>query len=299
MVSMRDTTSPPAFQPLQTRLQDAVDGPYPFTAHTKLGAQYLPDACVFPLQTSAACVTGVGATKIAQSGVNWRATDPFIVYTWLDCPLVGSDPDEVRERIRVAHEHGAPTVVETVFWTGGDFNVSQHLAEDTPITEVSGGSIVTLQTGATTITGTYDVVEAVGVLEETMASCYGGTPLIHVPRGATAHLVNSQIVREQGPKLVTVGNKSVVIPAPGYKRTGPDGAQAPAGHAWFYATGAVKMWKSSLEFYTRDVREFLKRDTNDVVLVAEQRFMLGWDCCHYAILVKLGGVISGAVASPS
>lgn len=299
MVSQRDWTSPPTFKPLQGRLQDAVDGPFPFTNHLKLGAQYTPDVCTFPLQTTTACLTGNGSAKTSQAGQLNRATDSFVVYTWLDCPLVGSDPNELRERTRRAHEHGAPTVAETVFWTGGDFNVSQHLAEDTPITESVGGSTVSLQTAATTITGTYDVVEAIGVLEQSMADCYGGTPMIHVPRGAVAHLNSYMLVKEQGPNLVTVGNRSIVVAAPGYRRTGPDGSQAPAGHAWFYATGQVKMWRGEVDFFARDVREFLKRDTNDTVLVAEQRFMFGWDCCHFALLVKLGGIVSGAVASPS
>lgn len=299
MVSQRDWWTPPTFQPLQRRLRDAVDGPYPFTGHTKLGAQYNPDVCSMPLQTSAACISGIGATKTSSAGANWRATDPFIVYTWLDCPLVGSNEAELRQRTKAAHDNNAPTVVETVFWTGGTFNTSQHLAEDTAITEVVGGSSVVLQTAATTITGTYDVVEAIGVLEQAMADCYGGTPMIHVPRGATAHLTSNHLVKEAGARLLTEGNGSIVVAAPGYRRTGPDGAVAAAGHAWFYATGQVKMNQSELIFQARDVREFLKRDTNDTVLVAEQRFMLGWDCCHFAVLVKLGGVISGAVASPS
>ena len=299
MVSQRDWWTPPAFQPLQRRLRDAVDGPFPFTGHTKLGAQYNPDVCSMPLQTSAACISGIGATKTSSAGANWRATDPFIVYTWLDCPLVGSNEAELRQRTQAAHDNNAPTVVETVFWTGGTFNTSQHLAEDTAITEVVGGSSVVLQTAATTITGTYDVVEAIGVLEQAMADCYGGTPMIHVPRGATAHLTSNHMVKEAGARLVTVGNGSIVVAAPCYRRTGPDGVAAAAGHAWFYATGQVKMAQSEVMFQARDVREFLKRDTNDTVLVAEQRFMLGWDCCHFALLVKLGGTISGAVGSPS
>lgn len=298
MVSQRDFTSPPAFQPLQGRLRDAVDGPYPFTGHSKLGAMYNPDVCSLPLQTSAACISGIGAAKTAHAGANWRATDPFIVYTWLDCPLVGSNEEELKQRTKAAHENNAPTLAETVFWTGGDFNTSQHLAEDTAITETVGGSVVTLQTGAITVTGTYDIVEAIGVLEQSMADCYGGTPLIHVPRGAMAHLNSAYLVKEAGARILTIGNRSIVVAAPGYKRTGPDGTLAPLGHAWFYATGSVKMWQSEIMWQSRDVREFLKRDTNDTVLIAEQRFMFGWDCCHFAVLVKLGGIISGGVASP-
>lgn len=297
MVSQRDWTTPPNFTPLQYRLADAVDGPHPFTGHTRLGAQYSPDSCNLPLETSAACITGVGALKTANMSPVNRATDPFVVYTWFDCALVGSNEAELRRRTETAHRNNAPTVVERVFWSGGTFNTSQHLAEDTAITETVGGSVVTLQTAATVITGTYDVVEALGLLEEAMAGCYGGTPLIHVPRRATAHLATNMLIKEKGQRLATIGNNSIVVPAPGYLRTGPDGVAAGAGEAWFYATGSVKMWQSDIMWSARDVRELLGRATNDTVLLAEQRFMFGWDCCHFAIKVNLGGIVTGAVNS--
>lgn len=130
-----------------------------------------------------------------------------------------------------------------------------------------------------------------------MAGCYGGTPLIHVPRAATAHLAANYLIKEKGPQLRTIGNNSIIVPAPGYQRTGPDGTLPAAGNAWFYATGSVAMWRSEVEWQARDVREFLGRSINDTVLIAEQWFMLGWDCCHFAIQVRLGGTITGSVAS--
>ena len=65
-------------------------------------------------------------------------------------------------------------------------------------------------------------------------------------------------------------------------------AAAPATNtAWIYATGTVKMWRSEVEFIARDAGELLRRNTNETFLIAEQWFMLGWDCCHFAILVDL------------
>jgi hypothetical protein len=295
MVSQRDWVSPPVFQPLQYRLADVVDGPHPYRGHQKLGVQFTPEACTLPLQTSTACLTGIGSAKQTTGSIPNRAADSFAVYTWLDCSPVGVE-DGVNGLIRrtlEAHNRNAPTIVERVFWTGGDFNTSQHLAEDTAITEVVGGSTVNLQTAATVlVTGSVDVVEAIGRLEQAMAECYGGTPLIHVPRGATAHLAANHLVTAKGSRLVTT-NGSIVVPAPGYTGSSPAGVAPAAGVYWFYATGSVKLLQSEPTPIAASPREFITRSVNDATYIIEQRFTLAWDCCHFAVPVSLGGTISG------
>lgn len=297
MVSLRDWADPPVFTPLPYRLADAVDGPHPFAGHQKLGLMFTPDACALPLETTTACVSGIGSAKTTTGSVPSRGADTFAVYTWLDCTLAGVGEAELRRRTEAAHRNNAQYVVERTFWTGGTFSTAQHLAEDTPITEVVGGSTVNLQTAASVVvTGAVDVVEALGRLEQAMADCYGGVPFIHVPRGVTAHLVANNLVDAKGPRLVTK-NGSIVVPAPGYPGTSPAGAAPAAGTTWLYATGSVKMWQSELLWQARDARELLGRTLNDSVLILEQRFALAWDCCHFAIPVSLGGVITGTFNS--
>lgn len=254
---------------------------------------YTPDDCSLPLETTTDCVSGIGAAKEATGSIETRGADSFAVYTWLDCGLVSVGEDELKTRTLAAHENNAQTVVERVFWTGGTFNTVQHLAEDTAITETVGGSTVNLQTAATVlVTGAVDVVEAIGRLEQAMAECYGGTPLIHVPRGVTSHLAAHHQVTARGPRLLTA-NGSVVVPAPGYPGTSPAGVTPTAGTTWLYATGSVKMLQSKVQFTARDARELLGREINNTVLIAEQWFSLMWDCCHFAIPVSLGGVVTG------
>lgn len=294
MVSQRDWVTPPKFTPLPYRLVDAVDGPHPFTGHQKLGVQFTPEACTLPLETSTACITGLGAEKDATGSIPTRAADSFAVYTWLDCSLVGLGEAELRRRTEVAHRNNAQTVVERIFWTGGDRPTSQYLASDDVNTEVVGGSTVNLQSAATVIvTGAVDVVEGISRLEQAMAGCYGGVPLIHAPRGVTAHLATNHLLTNRGPNLITP-NGSIFVPAPGYPGTSPAGATPTAGTTWLYATGSVKMLQSDIFFTAGSAAELLGRGTNDTVLIAEQRFSLFWDCCHFAIPVSLGGVITGA-----
>lgn len=298
MVSQRDWATPPVFNPLPYRLADAVDGPHPFIGHQKQGILFSPNDCSFPLETSTVCITGIGAEKAATGSIQNRATDTFAVYTWVDCGLAGVGETELRRRTEAAHLNNAQYVVERVFWTGGDFSTSQHLAEDTAITETVGGSTVSLQTAASVIvTGAVDVVEGVSRLEQAMADCYGGTPLIHVPRGVTAHLSAQHLLSEKTTKNLQTRNGSIVVPAPGYPGTSPAGAAPAAGTTWLYATGSVKLWQSELMWQARDARELLGRTINDTVLIVEQRFALGWDCCHFAIPISLGGIVSGTFNS--
>ena len=37
----------------------------------------------------------------------------------------------------------------------------------------------------------------------------------------------------------------------------------------------------------------------DVVYIAERTYVMGWDCCLYAIPITTGGIVSGATLSPS
>lgn len=260
---------------------------------------FAPDSCTLPLETTTVCTTGIGALKEATGDIPNRATDTFVVYTWIPCGLVGVGESELRRRTLAAHNNNAQYVVERTFWTGGAFATSQHLAEDVPITEVVGGASVSLQTAATVlVTGAaVDVVEGVSRLEQAMADCYGGVPLIHTPRGVTPHLVTNHLVKETGKFIKTVGNNSIVVPGPGYPGTSPAGVVPTAGTTWLYATGSVKMWQSEPMWMTRDAREFLGRSINDTVMIVEQRFALAWDCCHFAIPVSLGGVITGTYNS--
>lgn len=298
MVSLRDWATPPAFTPLQYRLVDAVDGPHSYVGHQKLGLMFSPDSCTLPLETTTVCVSGVGELKQATGDVVNRGADSFAVYTWIPCGLVGIGEAALRRRTLAAHQNNVQYVVERTFWTGGNASTSQHLAEDTPITEVVGGSTVNLQTAATVlVTGAVDVVEGIARLEQAMADCYGGTPLIHVPRGVTAHLSANMLIRETGKLIKTIGNGSIVVPGPGYPGTSPAGVAPAAGTAWLYATGSVKMWQSEPIWMARDARELLYRPTNDSVLILEQRFTLAWDCCHFAIPVSLGGIVTGTFNS--
>lgn len=298
MVSQKDWASPPTFTPALYRLRDAVSEVQQFTGHQKLGVIYESDVCVRPIETTTQCLTGTGTAKTASEGANFRGATPFAVYTWLDCGLVGTGEAKLKADTLRAHNNNVQSTVEQVFWSGGLYNTYPHLAyTGAAVTEISGGSTVTLQTSATVpVTGTYDIVEAVALLEYYMGQCYGGRPLLHMSRIGLEHMAANHLLVEKNGKLSTMGG-SIVVGAPGYLRSGPNGVEPTNNGFWIYATGAVKWWQSDVSWMARDAKEFLARSDNDTVLIAEQWFALGWDCCHYAIQVSSGGVITGTPAS--
>lgn len=275
-----------------------VDGPHPFTGHQKLGLMFSPDDCSVPVEVSTTCVTGFGPEKEPTGEIPWRGVNPFVVMSWIDCSMVGTPYEQLRDRTQRAHVNNVQTRVEETFWTGGAYTTYPHLAYDgVEITEVAGGNVVVLQTAATIVTaGVYDVVEGVGLLEEAMGDCYSGTPILHMTQDVIAHLDYAHLIEVKNGKIVTK-NGSLVAAAPGYAGTSPAGATPTPGTTWIYATGSVKLWQSEINFTARDAREVLQRDINGTVLVAEQWFGLGWDCCHFAINVSLGGLITGTRAS--
>lgn len=291
--NQRDFATGPAFTPLPYSLLDTVP-PVAFTGHQKKGVMYQVDACSVPNQyTEVGCSNDPGAPKEASTSVLWRATDPFVVYSWLPCTYVGEPPDKLKADTLAAHENNVKRRVGEIFWTGGDDGTnSQRLAADTEetISVVPLGLEVVLQTAATVVTGggVLDVPTAIGQLEQEMAQCYGGTPYIHVPHGFIAEMSAAHLLADepdsQGRLRTRAG--SIVIGYAGTVLPGPDGTAPGVNQAWIYATGALKTWQSGVKWLARNPAEALSRSTNATVLIAEQWFMVGWDCCHFAALVS-------------
>jgi hypothetical protein len=127
----------------------------------------------------------------------------------------------------------------------------------------------------------------IAALEQAMATCYGGRPFIHVPRETLAYASNAHLLTDRNGRLYT-DSGSIVVPGAGYTGTGPDGSGGlPGTTVWFYATGKVKAWSSAIDFTQQTVAEAVYRPTNRSVIIAKQWWMLGWDCCHFAVQVDL------------
>jgi hypothetical protein len=270
--------------------------------HWRNGVEFQPQFCGTALTTAAVCVTG-GATKPAVAdGLTTRGATPFAVHAWLNCSPIGYSADEWRRLTVAALVNNEAAAVEAVFTSGvvpGD-TVYPHLAANTAVNDSAGvGQVVNLQTAATVVvTGAgVDVVEGVGLLEEAMGGCYGGVPTLHVPRRAAATLAARGLLVEEGNRLRTKTG-SLVAAGTGYTGPAPDGSALAPGVRWMYATGAVKVWRSTVELTGSNPADWIGRARNDQVLVAERVYVIGWDCCLFAVPVQFGGDVTGVVGTP-
>jgi hypothetical protein len=318
VVSIRRPAQPPAFTPapygLLSVAQPADDAAEP---HWRNGVEFQPLYCgpannTVPANCSDMEVRltfGLGEKNASYQKYpldeRWppRGADPFAVYGWLDCPPAGYSPDEWRALTTSALLNNEQAAVEATFWTGltpaGPGSLYPHLAANTEVVEGVAGvnEQVLVQTAATVlVTGAVDVVEAMGRLEGAMAGCYGGTPTVHVPRRSVAHMDAWGLVVRDGDRLRSKAG-SLVAAGLGYPGTGPDGQQPADPVVWWYATGAVKYWRGPVEYTGRNPAEWVGRATNDQVLIAERAWVLGWDCCHFAVPVYLGGDITGTTST--
>lgn len=305
MVAIRKLVDPPAFNPAQFGLLSVAEiNPDTSDQHWRNGVQFQPQFCGTALSTAAVCVTGGISKPQVADGLITRGADPFAVQAWLNCSPIGYTADTWRKATVAALLNNERVAVEQVFATGivtGSGPIYPHLAANTAVDDVTGiGQVVNLQTAAqVAVTGAgVDIIEGVGLLEGAVAACYGGTPVLHVPVRAVAAMAAWGLVIRDGPQLRTPAG-SLVAAGAGYAGIAPDGTTPAAGTAWLYATGAVKVWRSTVELTGSNPADWVGRARNDQVLVAERTYVIGWDCCHIGVPVIFGGDVTGTVGTAS
>lgn len=202
---------------------------------------------------------------------------PFIIGEGIECSTMGTGHDltawnnEARAAldrvrwVRIAHE----------LWTGAKSTRHQRLADQT----------------ATVLSATpVSVVEAIGALEDAMASSQAGGPdLLHFPRKAVAYLGDAGQLVDGTPtsgRLYT-HNGSLIVADRGYPGTGPHGEQPTAETVWAYATGPIAARLGPVTNRATELAESINPETNDQLVLAEQQVAVGWLCTTYAIPVAL------------
>lgn len=299
MASPRVLIDPPAFTPAAYGLLAvAQDRTATMPAHWEAGITWQP-LCAEAGVTFDEClvVTGVGAipepaAKAATFEGVRRGATPFTVYARKDCSAPTWWTDAEAETAEGLTE-GEAWQVERAFWTGAAGGrtgvVHPHLAANASLIDDSD----TLQTAATvTVAAAVDLVEGLGRLEAALADCYQGVGVIHIPAVLGPQLAHDMLAIPRGGKLLTP-NGNLIALGRGYPGTSP-AAVATTGTAWIYATGAVFYARSPLRPVTPT--EALDRDDNTLAQLAERTYVLGWDCCHLAAAISIGGEAGGVYA---
>jgi hypothetical protein len=240
-------------------------------------------------------VTGTGGPppppppKTNNIDKQFRGATPFTTYVEFDCAPVGNE-DAMKQTLD-ALSHVESWQAERALWTGVSGQqevVFPHLAGNT---ELLDSQNIILQTAAVVVTGSVTalhVVEALGALEGRLADCSNGVGIIHIPQFALPIFDAYGLVRTNGPTLKTLNGNKVVVGA-GYPGTSPSGAAPAAGTSWVYATGPIFEYRGEIKTFRPD--EMIDRGTNTMRMIAERTYVLGWDCCHIAALVKLSTTV--------
>jgi hypothetical protein len=303
-----------AFSPLPYGLLSVVELIDDGDPHWQHGIEWQEDVCDVPfVVTGAPCGQSITKAPVV-TGIGGRAAQPFAVVAWVPCAPIGQGENiqRIRDRTERVLTNGESRAVENVFWSGtaagtgatpspgstaGSGTVYPHLAANAVVEGQAQGAFgLELQSAATVVTSgaPVDIVEGVAALEAALGSCYGGQGVIHVPAAAVAHLVAWNQVERQGTTLRTKLGHKVAVYASG-NRQGPDGTNPAGGQGWIYATGAVFGRRSPIRQRGRTAGEVIGRADNTTVYVVERTYVIGWDCCHLAALVSLGGVDSGGI----
>lgn len=295
MGNPRQLVAPPAFTPLPYGLLTAVEQVPAGDTHWAGGITW-QSTCLDSMGTGTwdecITVTGTGGTappppptKAATFARDTRGATPFTAMVEFDCSPVGNEEAQLAATNALAQ--AGSFQLERAFWTGqvAGFNniVQPHLAAATQVIEVSTGALMQ----SVPVTGaSADAAEALGYLEDQLATCYNGVGVIHVPTVALPTLVAWDLVTVQGATLRTMNGNRVAVGA-GYPGTSPAGAAPAAGTTWMYATGAVFCYTGPVR--VGDVRDgSFDRSKNTIKMIAERTYVLGWDCCHAGALVQLG-----------
>lgn len=213
-----------------------------------------------------------------------RGATPFTAYSRIDCSPVGQW-DQLSDVNQQALIRSEARFVETAFWSGvagGQTIVFPHLAADT---EFSDGEDL-LQPAATVVTEIpQQVYVAIGMLEDAVRDCYPGVATIHVPLRIAGEFVSLNLTEPRAGTMYTrsSGSKVVIGDYPG---TAPDGTSTP-GVTWVYATGEVFFARDREPTRFRPAESF-DRDVNTLSMIAERTYVIGWDCCLFAIPIQNG-----------
>lgn len=263
------------------------------------------DQCIL----SNAISTGIPVTGVAfppdkaeTAGRSHWGASPFTVFVEVDCSPPGfweQADDIVRDTFQQAEQYE----VEQVFYSGtvGDLADAQfpHLAGAIGVVDSTTQPNVTLQLTTASLAptggGSFDVVEAMGKLEAALATCVRGKGVIHINTELLPHLKANHLVHlgDDGVLYTCNGNKVAVSSA--YLGGSPTvGVQV--GVSWMYATGPVFMYSSAGKL-VGDTTEAFDRGVDTLKRIYERTYVLGFDCCLYAVPVSTGGVITGAINS--
>lgn len=268
--------SPPVVEPVRFGLfgvSTVIDNPDP---HALNGVTYKSLACEANLaQFQAVCPPSDNPVKEPTDGDRAiiEAENLIELYAYLNCKE--TTLEALKDEARAIFTLGEARAFEAAFW---EFVLAQPTA-------------VTLNTVAGPA-GALSVTAAIAALESYMGCNYPGRPVFHSDRGTVPYAVaDDQLIRGNGALETTLGSGWAAYACS--PNTGPDGTEAPEGHAWIYATSRPTIYRWDIDIRPEETGHMLRRDangalTNEPQVLAERSYLPFVDCTVAAVLVCLG-----------
>lgn len=277
MASVTGPVYVPAPNPLLARygLFNVVTGPLDLPIHARIGGlQYEVGTCTLPNGYTVNCQVD-HATKTFDGSIDTKTGLPFIVYSGIECGVVGLANIEGRVRQYLYEQlvAGEQATVESIFSTSG-FGQNGGLANNP----------ATINLGSAT-----DIVNGVAILEEWLYERYGLPGVLHVPMLAAAYVKNAKLITRDSTRDPWITAPGTKVSLGNYSGVGPTGQAPVAGSVWIYITGQVAVWRTpDSELLNIPLGQIINRSTNTVDIVMEREYVVTYDCFVAGVQVPLG-----------
>lgn len=285
MTMPRAQVPPPPSRPYAFGLQSAVI-PREGARWESTGVSWTPETCggvdggYWLHQDCTPAEDRVAQTKTGDSPCP-PAVDvvPFTVFH--TATRSGNPFDDVKARLQNEFAANEPVWVEQAFWAGQGGAAAPNLvgvAQAAPFGETAAG-----------------IVAAVAYLEHGYHAGATQEGVIHAPRWVYPFAVAAGMALRDRNQLRTPAG-AVWAFGVGYDTSiAPDWATGAATglQSWMYMTGPVYQWRSEALVNPPDAGAAFNRTTNDVELVIERTYALGFECAAVAVMVDLAAASGG------
>jgi hypothetical protein len=262
---------PIGLPPLPDSLLDAAVGPLPLPDHARTsGATYLADSCGEARLYPAPCAVPPYPAMTLDAGDGLVQAFVFNTYASQVCGTFGQSAAEAERRVRARLAVAEARAVERAFWGA--------IAGTDGIDDVVG------QIAPVAVAASANVVEAVSLLEQQLATVYGGVPIIHARVRMAAYMADRGQV-QPGPVPRTVAGSRIVF-GRGYGGIGPANEAVAATTEYMFATGRVIIWRDDVWVSPPD--QLIDKTTNQRGLYAVRTYAIAVECGAASTLVTRG-----------
>lgn len=278
----------------QPRLVPALEGaPLPYgilsvsnlteagIGHWQQGIEWESDLCgPASLYRCPTCAQNNGDTvpvkEYTDEGVPLDSAAPFTVYASFACSPIGHW-DDAEERARRALLSGEERALEAMVADGvHSYSRGLYNASTIDITPTAG-TPVSVQAG-------------VALLEQYIGENGKGQGVIlGARRDILLANATGKIISPVGDHLETFLGTPVAALSGINGKTGPGGDAPEANEAWLFALGSKPRVLRSDVFLTSNRETSLDTDDNNLNILAERTYVVGWDCFTVGVLISTVG----------